>query len=69
MRVVEAIVARVEEISTMPTRGHPVHEHPQPGLREIHAATYRIIYEYNDDTLSVVTIVHMKQNLPRKRLR
>jgi toxin ParE1/3/4 len=69
LRVIEAIITRVEEIAEMPTRGHPVHEHPEPGLREIHAVSYRIIYKYDDDSVSVVTVVHMKQILPRKRLR
>lgn len=69
LRIIEALIAWVEEISNVPTWGHPVHEHPRPGLREIHAASHRIIYQYDETTLSVVTIVHMKQKLPRRRLR
>lgn len=62
--MLEAIISRVEEISMMPTRGHPVHEYRKPDLREIHAANYRIIYQYTAESLTVVTVVHMRQRLP-----
>lgn len=63
------IIQRVEYISAMPTMGHPVHEHPDAGLRETHEGNYRIIYSFDEASLHVVTIVHMKQMLKRGRLR
>jgi mRNA-degrading endonuclease RelE of RelBE toxin-antitoxin system len=53
----------------MPTRGHPVHELPDSDLREVHEGGYRIIYEHDFETLQVITIIHMKQKVTRRRLR
>jgi len=66
---VERIVERIERVSLMPTLGHPVHEHPKSGLREVHQGSYRIIFAFDEESLSVVTIVHMKQRLARTRLK
>ncbi len=30
------LIARVERTASTPTRGHPVHEHPESDLREVH---------------------------------
>jgi toxin ParE1/3/4 len=64
---VKRIVERVVYVATHPMTGHPVHEHPAAGLREVHSGAYRIIYHPTGDKLVVVTVVHMKQRLPRKR--
>ena len=56
-------------IPCMASRGHPVHEASESDLREVHEGSYRIIYRMQDHDLLVVTIVHMKQRLMRKRLR
>ncbi|MFM2199315.1 MAG: hypothetical protein RLZZ505_2747 [Verrucomicrobiota bacterium] len=66
---VERLIARVERAAAMPSRGHPVHEFIESGLREVHEGSYRIIYDSYDDELQVVTIVHMKQRVSRRRLR
>lgn len=63
------IIERVEHVARMPTMGHPVHEFPELGLRETHQESFRIIYDFDDETLQVITIVHMKQRLRKKRLR
>lgn len=62
------IIQRVVHAASHPLRGHPVHEHPASGLREVHSGSYRIIYREADEQLTVVTVVHMKQRLPRRRL-
>ena len=66
---VERLVSRVERAAMMPSRGHPVHEASESDLREVHEVSYRIIYRMRDHDLQVVTIVHMKQRITRKRLR
>lgn len=38
-----------------------MHEFPELRLKEIHEPPYRIIYEYDEGHLRVVTIVHFKQ--------
>ena len=68
-RQVERIVERVEYVADMPTLGHPVHEFPSLSLRETHEGNYRIIYSFDDVSITVVTIVHMKQRLQKSRLR
>ncbi len=66
---IERLISRVERAAGMPSRGHPVHEFIESGLREVHEGSYRIIYGVSGDEFQVVTIVHMRQRLPRRRLR
>lgn len=66
---IERLLATVEGASAMPSRGHPVHEFMESGLREVHEGTYRIIYRVRDGEFQVVTVVHMKQRITRRRLR
>lgn len=65
---IKRIVERVVHVASRPISGHPVHEHPAADVREVHSGSYRIIYRQDVDQLVVVTVVHMKQRLPRKRL-
>jgi toxin ParE1/3/4 len=60
-RMVARIVERVERAADSPTQGHPVHEYPEGKLREVHESPYRILYEFTELELRVVTIVHFKQ--------
>lgn len=63
------LIARVEHTARMPSKGHPVHESVNSGLREVHEGGYRIICDIQDDEFQIVTIVHMKQRVTRRRLR
>jgi plasmid stabilization system protein ParE len=66
---IERLLSRVERAARMPSRGHPVHEFTESGLREVHEGSYRMIYGVQSDEFQVVTIVHMKQRITRRRLR
>lgn len=66
---IERLISRVERAAGIPSRGHPVHEFTESGLREVHEGCYRIIYGVFGDEFQVVTIVHMKQPVTRRRLR
>jgi toxin ParE1/3/4 len=66
---VDRLISRVERAAATPSRGHPVHEFIESGLREVHEGSYRIIYGVCADELQVVTIVHMRQRVTRRRLR
>lgn len=66
---IERLLTRVETAAKMPTRGHRVHELTESDLREVHEGGYRIIYEHDAENLQVVTIIHMKQKVTRRRLR
>ena len=65
-RMVARVVERVERAAKMPSAGHPVHEYPEAPLKEVHESPYRIIYEFTDSELRVVTIVHFKDRMPEK---
>lgn len=66
---VTRIIERVDHIAVHPIKGHPVHEAPSSDLRETHSGNYRIIYRDDDEVLLIVTVVHMKQRMPIRRLR
>ena len=67
-RMVARIVERVERAVLMPTAGHRVHEYPEESLKEVHESPYRIIYGFSEAEFRVVTIVHFKDQLTKKRL-
>jgi plasmid stabilization system protein ParE len=67
-RVVGRIIDRVERAAQAPAQGHPVHEYPEEPLKEVHESPYRIIYGFSESEVWIVTIVHFKQRLERKRL-
>ena len=63
------MVARImERAAIAPGQGHPVHEYPEEPLKEVHESPYRIIYQFSDAEFWVVTVVHFKERLERKRL-
>ena len=66
---IERLISCVERTASMPTKGHAVHEYIESGLREVHEGGYRIIYGISEVEFQVVTIVHMKQRMTRRRLR
>jgi len=67
-RMVERLVLRVGGLEQQPLKGHHVHEYPErPDLREIHEASYRIIYIGTANEITVVAIVHFAQRFKRPR--
>jgi hypothetical protein len=66
--MVTQIIERVERAALSPAPGHVVHEYPEKPLKEVHESPYRIIYGSSDGVFRVVTIVHFKQQLEKKRL-
>ena len=66
-RMIARIIARVERAAIMPNAGHPVHEYPEAPLKEDHESPYRIIYDFSDSELRVVTVVHFRDQLPPSR--
>ena len=65
---IKRILQRAAHVASHPMSGHPVHEHPAAGLKEVHSGSYRVIYRELRDQIVVVTVIHMKQRLGRKRL-
>lgn len=68
-RVVTRIIERTDVLALHPHAGHPVHEAPDLDVREVHLASYRIIYRVLLDEVEIVTLVHFAQRLNLKRLR
>jgi toxin ParE1/3/4 len=68
-RFIAKIISRVERVADSPTQGHRVHEYPEEPLREVHESPYRIIYRPSAGELQVVTIVHFKRRLGRKKMK
>ena len=67
-RMVARIIERVERAALAPGQGHPVHEYPEEPLKEVHESPYRIIYQISGADFWVVTVVHFKERLKKKRL-
>ena len=67
-RMVARIIERVERAALAPGQGHPVHEYPEEPLKEVHESPYRIIYQFSAAEFWVVTVVHFKERLQKKRL-
>jgi plasmid stabilization system protein ParE len=67
-RMVLRIIERVERLAIEPMQGHMVHEYPEEPLREVHESPDRIIYAFSESELRVITIVHFKQRLAKKRV-
>jgi plasmid stabilization system protein ParE len=65
-RMVARLIERVERAAASPAQGHPVHEYPEEPLKEVHESPYSIIYAVSEEKFQVVTIVHFKQQLPKK---
>jgi hypothetical protein len=43
-------------------------KYPEEPLKEVHESPYRIIYQFSKSEFWVVTVVHFKERLERKRL-
>ncbi|MFM2143268.1 MAG: hypothetical protein RLZZ476_1812 [Verrucomicrobiota bacterium] len=65
---VKRLVEQVEYVASRPMAGHPVHEFPELELRETHQESYRIIDALEEGLPQVVTIIHMRQVLKKRRL-
>lgn len=68
-RMVARIIERTDILAHHPQVGHPVHEALDLDVREVHAASYRIIYRVLLDEVEIVTLVHFAQRLNLKKLR
>lgn len=63
------IIERTDVLALHPHVGHPVHEAPDLDVREVHVASYRIVYRVLLEEVEIVTLVHFSQLLNTKRLR
>ena len=58
------LLDRVEDLPRFPNQGRVVPEWKEPEVREIFHVPYRIIYEVHEDRVEILTLSHMRQQLP-----
>ena len=57
-RLIEKIIARVDQIENFPKAGRVVPEFDSELLRELIEGNYRIIYKINQDEIGIVRVHH-----------
>ena len=62
-RVIERIVARLEQARRFPQSGRAVPEWRDPQIREFIESPYRLIYRPGVEAIEVLAIVHTRQKL------
>ncbi|MFA6291525.1 MAG: type II toxin-antitoxin system RelE/ParE family toxin [Victivallales bacterium] len=63
------IISSVEKLSLLPEMGRKVPEADRNNVREIILRPYRIIYQLQDKTISVITIIHSGRDLSNPKLK
>ena len=63
-RVVDRLTLRCEQAQHLPLSGRSVPEYDRQDVREFIEPPYRIIYRVNPDRITVLAVVHGRQNLP-----
>ena len=63
IRVIEKIVEAVEDLILYPKMGRVVPEFNKKDIREIIVYNYRIIYELQSHSITVLTIIHSARDL------
>ncbi len=63
------VLAAVERLRTFPSSGRIVPEFNDPGLREILFGSYRIVYRFASETVSILTVYHGARLLDPSRIR
>jgi toxin ParE1/3/4 len=60
---VSKIYQRVQVLERSPEIGRMVPEMEDPAIRELIFQSYRIIYEYNEKTVKILTVIHGRRLL------
>lgn len=58
LRFVESLISDVELLSTQPESGRIVPEESDPFIREFQVHPYRVIYQLNEESIEILTIIH-----------
>ena len=64
--MIAAILSRTRQLKITPLSGRKVPEYPQEELRELLERPYRIIYRIKPGQVEVLTVMHVRQLLPRR---
>ncbi len=58
------LIRRAQKIVDYPLVGRMVREYEDNAIREVLERPYRIIYQINDETIVILTVMHYRQLLP-----
>jgi len=64
--VIDRLYSCVEPLAEHPKMGRRVPEVDHESLRERIVEGYRVLYQLRDERIEVITVVHSRQNLPKK---
>ena len=62
---IQRIFQRVDQLKSFPESGRNIPETNNPKIRELFYGNYRIIYRIEENQLSILTVRHGKQILPK----
>jgi addiction module RelE/StbE family toxin len=65
----ERIISSVEQLSSLPEMGRKVPEADENNIREIIIRPYRIIYQVQDNSINIITIIHSARDLSNPKLK
>ena len=65
VKVADGIIKAARALARFPRRGRLVEEFPGGPLREILRGSYRIVYAVKDTHVEVLTVFHVRRELPR----
>jgi addiction module RelE/StbE family toxin len=64
--VIARLLARTRQLETAALSGREVPEYRREDIRELLERPYRIIYRATPDRVTILTVMHYRQRLPRK---
>ena len=65
-RMVARIIDKADQAGELALSGKVVPEYVRDDLREVKEHPYRIIYRIKEDQIDVITVKHVRQQLPRQ---
>ena len=63
-RMIERIIAATESVAHMPESGSFSSDEPDSNTREILAVPYRILYDYSQDHITILAVIHSARHFP-----
>ena len=64
--MIARLLARSRQLESAVLSGHEVPEYRREDIRELLERPYRIIYRYIPERVTILTVMHYRQLLPRK---
>ena len=65
-KFIDNILNKIQNLKQFPKMGRMVLERGNPNLRELIIGNYRVIYRLNNDEISLITVLHCRQDFSLK---